>query len=73
MGFDSRKQGIGMTSARTRERLVDRLPYLRHVFRLWLSPSTKDKAFLPLPQRLEFLCILLKPFRLLRDRLRRPG
>ena len=52
-----------------RERFSDRLPYLWHIARIWLSPSAKDKAFLTLPRKLEFLYVLIKPFRLLRERL----
>ena len=47
-----------------RERLIDKKPYLGHVFRLWFFPSKKDQAFLKLPSQLWFLYILVKPFRI---------
>ena len=54
-----------------REHFLDRLPYLKHVIKLWLNPSAKDKAFVRLPESLQFLYLFLKPFRLLGDRLRK--
>ncbi len=50
------------------ERFLDRIPYYKHLFRIWLAPSSKDRAFVPLPKRLEFLYILVKPIRLLMRR-----
>lgn len=47
-----------------RERFKDKRPYLGHVLKLWLHPSKKDKAFLKLPERLNFLYLLLKPVRI---------
>ncbi len=47
------------------ERFIDRLPYYKHLFQLWTSPSTKDKAFVALPRYLEFLYVLIKPIRMI--------
>ena len=47
-----------------RERFKDKRPYLGHVLKLWLNPSKKDKDFLKLPERLNFLYLLLKPVRI---------
>ena len=51
-----------------RERLKDKQPYLRHVFRLWTQPNEKDEAFFRLPMQLNFLYVLIKPFRILSQR-----
>ncbi len=47
------------------ERFIDRLPYYKHLFQLWTSPSSKDKDFVSLPRYLEFLYILIKPIRMI--------
>lgn len=47
------------------ERFADRLPYYKHLFQLWTSPSTKDKAFVSLPRYLTFLYVLIKPIRMI--------
>ena len=52
-----------------RERFFDRLPYFKHLFKLWLKPSAKDRAFVKLPSGLHFMYVFVKPFRIVRDRL----
>lgn len=47
------------------ERFLYRVPYYQHLFRLWSTPSSKDKDFVSLPRYLEFLYILIKPIRLI--------
>ncbi len=54
----------------TRERWRDRLPYAAHLVRLAVTPTARDRAFLPLPRRLGALYYLVRPLRLAADWLR---
>lgn len=48
-----------------REQFQDRWVYLSHLGRLTLQPSSADRSWVPLPKSLEFLYLLLRPFRVL--------
>jgi hypothetical protein len=54
-----------------REDLRDRVAYLpyaaNHFLRTKLKPNERDRAFVKLPKRLEFLYYVVRPVRLLRD------
>ena len=56
---------------RMRERMPDRVRYLfysvRQTLRTAMTPNTKDRAILPLPQSLSFLYYLLRPIRLIKE------
>ncbi|MEZ4700842.1 MAG: nucleotidyltransferase family protein [Rhodothermales bacterium] len=52
-----------------RERFRDRLPYYRHIVQLYLYGNEKDRALISLPPALSFLYPVVKPFRLIRDKL----
>jgi len=51
----------------TKERLRDKLRYGYYLTRLTLTPTSKDRALLPLPAFLAFLYYLMRPFRLVHD------
>jgi hypothetical protein len=57
-----------------RERLRDRAAYLallaRAQLRLWLTPSARDRSFVTLPPALDFMYVLIRPIRVLRERSR---
>ncbi len=50
------------------EKFRDRIPYYKHLFKIWTSPSSKDRAFVTLPRHLEFLYLFLKPIRMIMKR-----
>jgi len=72
------RPGPGVTGhaffLRTRERLVDKLHYLRVVvpilLRMAVKPTERDRAFIPLPARLRPLYYLVRPVRVVRQWIR---
>ena len=52
--------------ARSRERLRERLPHYRRMFRHIVMPNEKDREFLPLPRFLSPLYFIVRPIRLFR-------
>lgn len=56
---------------RERERWRDKLPLLKHDVGLALKPSDKDRAFVRLPASLSFLYPLVRPARLVSERVQR--
>ena len=54
---------------RTRERLRDRIPYLLYNARLAAAPSEQDRALIDLPDVLTPLYVLVRPIRVLKDRI----
>lgn len=65
------KEGSLMTQSeyllRTHERWRDRWAYYKHLARLAVTPTEKDRAALPVPAALSFLHYAIRPFRILRD------
>jgi hypothetical protein len=55
---------------RERERWRDRIPYTLHSLRLAVAPSEKDRTFVRLPKALDPLYLLVRPWRVVRDRQR---
>jgi hypothetical protein len=60
----------GVLYIRTRERVADKLPYLKYLaglFRQWcaLAPNEQDRAVVALPRSLESLYFVIRPLRLL--------
>lgn len=59
------------------ERGVDKIRYVglfaREHLRLWLAPSQRDRRFVTLPAPLDFLYYVIRPLRVLGERLRRAG
>jgi hypothetical protein len=55
---------------RERERWRDRLPFTLHNLHLAMAPSEKDRSFVRLPKALEPLYLLVRPWRVARDRQR---
>jgi len=51
--------------ARSRERLRERLPHYRCMFRHMVMPNEKDREFLPLPHLLTALYFIIRPIRLI--------
>lgn len=54
---------------RTRERWQDNIPLLKHNAKLLLKPSQKDREVVSLPQSLSALYYLIRPIRILKQRL----
>jgi len=52
---------------REREHWRDRIPYVLHSAQLAVTPTEKDRAFLALPQSLDWVYYLVRPVRLTRD------
>lgn len=56
---------------RERERWQDRLPYLLHSLQLAVAPSEKDRDFLSLPDELSALYYVVRPSRIVWERLKK--
>jgi hypothetical protein len=49
------------------ERWRDRLRYFPYVLQRVITPTAIDRTLLPMPDRLSFLCCLLRPTRLIAE------
>jgi len=56
--------------SKTRERWQDRWAYYKHLIRIAVTPTEKDRAFVSLPPSLSFLYYGVRPVRVLRDWMR---
>ncbi len=66
------RHGIDRQQLQLMERLRHRLHFLRPYLLRRLRPTARDRAWLPLPERLRFLHVLLRPLRVLVDHGLRP-
>jgi hypothetical protein len=55
---------------RAREHWKDRIPYIMHSLRLAVTPTEKERDLVRLPDSLDWFYYLIRPFRILKDRIK---